>query len=246
MMATKTYAQICKAVVMGLVALGATRVEGHCDTMDGPVVVDAKAALANADVRGVLKWVTPEHEDEIRAAFDKTLAVRVKGPDARALADMYFFETLVRIHRAGEGAPYTGLKPVGTDPGPAISAADRALATGDVDALAKRIGEQAETGVRERFARAIQTKPYADKDTKAGREFVAAYVEFVHYVERLHQAVTGHGGHHAEGASETQQQVGNTPRSTYPIAQSSTLRQADTLKPMHCSVRQNALYSLSF
>jgi hypothetical protein len=44
--------------------------------------------------------------------FTKTLAVRKQSKEAKELADMYFFETLVRIHCAGEGAPYTGLKPV--------------------------------------------------------------------------------------------------------------------------------------
>ena len=34
---------------------------------------------------------------------------------------------------------------------------------------------------------------------EAGREFVAAYVEYVHYVEGLHQAAQGAGHHHEEG-----------------------------------------------
>jgi hypothetical protein len=85
----------------------------HCDTLDGPVVMTAKAALEKGDVTPVLKWVRKEDEKEIREQFKKTLTVRAKGPEAKELADMYFFETLVRIHRAGEGAPYTGLKSAG-------------------------------------------------------------------------------------------------------------------------------------
>lgn len=190
------------ALAAACTTLAAQRVEAHCDTMDGPVVVDAQVALAKADVSGVLKWIKAEHEEEIRTAFKKTLAVRDKGPDARELADMYFFETLVRIHRAGEGAPYTGLKPAGTDPGPAVTAADRALETGNIDELAKRIGEHAEAGVRERFARAIKTKQHANNNTEAGREFVEAYVVFVHYVKGLHSTIVGHGGHHTEAEAE--------------------------------------------
>jgi hypothetical protein len=82
----------------------------HCDTLEGPVVMTAKAALDKGDVTPVLKWVKKEHEGEIREAFKNTLAVRKMSPEARKLADKYFFETLVRIHRAGEGAPYTGLQ----------------------------------------------------------------------------------------------------------------------------------------
>ncbi len=201
-MATKRHGYFYHALVVGAVILSGARVEAHCDTMDGPVVVDAKAALAKADVSGVLKWVKAEQEKDIRSAFKKTLGVRAKGPDARELADLYFFETLVRVHRAGEGAPYTGIKPAGTDPGPAVSAADRALEQGNVDELAKRIGELAEAGVRERFARANEAKEHANHNTEAGREFVEAYVVFVHYVEGLHNTVAGHGGHRAESEAE--------------------------------------------
>ena len=42
----------------------------------------------------------------------------------KELSDQFFIKTLVRVHRAGEGAPYTGIRPAGTDLGPAIPAAD--------------------------------------------------------------------------------------------------------------------------
>jgi hypothetical protein len=203
-MKTKKRRYFSVVLVVGCTALANQRVEAHCDTIDGPVVVDAQAALAKADVSGVLKWIKAEHEEEIRTAFEKTLAVRANGSDARELADMYFFETLVRIHRAGEGAPYTGLKPAGTDPGPAVTAADRALKQGNVDELAKRIAEHAEAGVRKRFASAIEMKQHADHNTEAGRAFVDAYVAFVHYVEGLHNTIQGDGDHHTEGEVDGQ------------------------------------------
>lgn len=156
----------------------------HCDTLDGPVVMTAKKALEKGDVTPVLKWVKKEHEAEIREMFGKTLAVRTKGADAKELADMYFFETLVRIHRAGEGAPYTGLKPAGKlDFG--IAQADKSLETGSADELIKTITNQAGEGIRKRFAHAMEKKKDADKSVDAGREFVEAYVEFLHYVERI-------------------------------------------------------------
>jgi hypothetical protein len=114
------------------------RVEAHCDTMDGPVVKAAQAALEKGNVTPVLKWVKPPQEADVRAAFQKTLAVRGLGREARDLADQYFFETLVRLHREGEGAPYTGLKPAGAVE-PVVAAADKALEAGSVEELTREI-----------------------------------------------------------------------------------------------------------
>jgi hypothetical protein len=81
-----------------------------------------------------LIWVEDKDEAEIRTAFEQTLAVRALSTQARELADR-FFETLVRVHRAGEGEPFTGLKPAGRDLGPAIAAADEAVRVGSVEAV---------------------------------------------------------------------------------------------------------------
>jgi len=182
--------------VLGAI-LAARPVLAHCDTADGPVVATAKVALEKRDITPVLKWVKPEAEPEIRAAFARALAVRQKGPDAQALADQFFFENLVRIHRAGEGAPYTGILPTGTPVEPAIALADQALGSGNADKLVKAITNHVEEGIRERFARAAATKKLADASVAAGREFVEAYVELTHYVERLHLNATTSASAHA-------------------------------------------------
>ncbi len=166
----------------------------HCDTLDGPVVSTARIALEKGDVTPVLKWVKKEDEKEIRDQFDKTVAVRKQGKEAKELADMYFFETLVRIHRAGEGAPYTGLKP-GEAVEPSVAAADKALESGSSDKLVKLITGAVEKGIRDRFAHAFETKKHADHTVDAGRKFVEAYVEFTHYVERLHMDAERPSGH---------------------------------------------------
>lgn len=178
---------ICLAISMIVPRIG----WAHCDTLDGPVIATAKTALEKGDVTPVLKWVKKENEGEIRDAFKKTMGVRTKGPEAKDLADMYFFETLVRVHRAGEGAPYTGLKPAGTDLGPAIAGADKALETGSADEVVKLIANDVSAGIRDRFAIAYEKKKHADESVEAGREFVEAYVTYVHYVEGLHQAARG-------------------------------------------------------
>jgi hypothetical protein len=167
----------------------------HCDTLDGPVVSEARAALESGDVTPLLKWVRADDEGEIRSAFERTRSVRNLNPEARDLADTYFFETLVRIHRAGEGAPFAGLKPAG-NVDPAVALADKALEAGSPEKLSAALVNHLAEGVHERFERAAAAKKHAADSVEAGRAFVAAYVEFTHYVEALHQAVVGATSHH--------------------------------------------------
>jgi hypothetical protein len=192
------------AVVAISIAVGATPARAHCDTLNGPVVIAARLALEKGDVTPVLKWVKPEAEAEIRAAFRQTLAVRKAGPQARDLADRYFFETLVRIHRAGEGAPYTGLKPATTPVEPAVQAADKALdGTGSIDAVVKLVAGDITSGIRHRWQRAEEARKHANDSVEAGRRYVEAYVEYVHYVENLHVAASTAHSEHAGEATQT-------------------------------------------
>jgi hypothetical protein len=185
------------ALAWGLIGLGAGPALAHCDGLDGPVVRAAEKALDSRNINVVLIWVRPEDEKEVRAAFEQTLAVRPLGTQAKALADRYFFETVVRLHRTGEGAAYTGLKPAGRDVGPIIPAADRAVETGSADALIKMVLGHADRELRAHFAEVNRTKSFKVDDVVAGRDYVKAYVEFLHYVERLHDAIAtaahGHG-----------------------------------------------------
>ena len=174
----------------------------HCDTIDGPVVKDARLALEKKDITPILKWVHSADEQKIRDAFQKTLAVSDKGAESKELSEKYFFETLVRIHRAGEGAPYTGLKP-GEAVDPAVALADKALKTGSVDKLVDVLTSAMAKGIRERFQHTRETLKNVDKSTAAGREFVNAYVVFTHYVEGLHAIIKGEGGHHDTAKGES-------------------------------------------
>jgi hypothetical protein len=167
----------------------------HCDTLDGPVIETARSALEKGDVTPVLKWVPKEHEQEIRDVFSQTLVVRVQGKAARELADRFFFETLVRVHRAGEGAPYTGLKSASTVE-PAIAAADKSLQSGSVDDLADKISNAVRQGIKKRFNAALEKKKHEDDSVEAGREFVAAYVQYVHFIEGIHNLVAKGAEHH--------------------------------------------------
>ena len=157
--------------------------------------------MKRGDPAPVLKWVDKEHEAEIRDAFEQTMAVRGKGDDAKALADRYFFETLVRIHRAGEGEAFTGLKPA-TNVDPGITAADRALQSGSAKELATHMSAAIAEGVQKRFAAAVERKKHAAGSVVAGREYVDAYVDYIHFVESVNR-LASHGAshlHHESGA----------------------------------------------
>jgi hypothetical protein len=180
----------------------------HCDTMDGPVIKATQEALETNNLNYVLLWVRPQDEPEIRQAFEHTLEVRKLNTEARQLADRFFFETVVRIHREGEGAAYTGLKAAGADLGPAISAADQALESGSLAEVERVLIHALRDGLRERYQKVMAARGFDPNDVAAGRAFVAAYVPYVHYVEGLWEAAraTPHGHYpgHAKQAAGAQ------------------------------------------
>lgn len=188
------------AVALACLALTPSGVLAHCDGMDGPVVQAAQRALETGDPAFALIWVQEGDEPEIRTAFERTLAVRALNPQARDLADRFFFETLVRIHRAGEGAPFTGLKPAGRDLGPAIPAADEAIRARSIDPVARLLAGALQERLREHFEAVTAKQAFRADDVAAGRAYVKAYVEFIHFVERLYEATAAAPhGHFTEG-----------------------------------------------
>lgn len=181
-----------KHIVQSLVLLAMILVSGseafaHCDTMDGPVVKAAQRALVTKNVNLVLIWVQKKDEPEIKQRFQQALAVRRLNREARELADNYFFETVVRLHRAGEGEPYTGIKPAGTDFGPIVPVVDKALQDGSLAALLKLFAVTEHSEIQKRFSDAMSKKNFDRNNVEAGREYVKAYVSFLHHVEHLYE-----------------------------------------------------------
>jgi hypothetical protein len=180
-------------VVMGLIAIPVL-LRGHCDTLGGPVVKDGRAALETGKIAPVLKWVKKEHEAELRRVFDEALSVRAKGADAAELADRHFLETLVRLHRMGEGAPYTGLKDAPAEP--IVALADKALAAGSEQAMLKALDKHLAEVLAGKFQRVLAASKAKDTSVEAGREYVEAYVAYTHYLEAVHAAIVGSGQDH--------------------------------------------------
>ena len=152
--------------------------------MTGPVVRAARVALERNDVTPLLVWVMEAQENEVRRAFEKTMAVRSLNAAAQELADRYFLETIGRLHRAGVAEPFTGLKDA-AEKDDVVESAEEALESGVIDHLVKRVTDRVAVGIRERFARAMAAQESADRDVAAGRRYVQTYIEFTHYIEAL-------------------------------------------------------------
>lgn len=191
----RTIPSLCAAALsLALVVVVGTPnyAAAHCDTFDGPVVQDARKALAAGDVTPVLKWVSAKDEKSIKGAFEKALAAQ--GKKQQQAAERKFFESLVRVHRAGEGAPFTGLKPAG-EIEPVIAQADKSLRDGTPDGLVGMVNDTVSKGIRQRYEKVAEAFKHKDESVLKGREYVAAYVEYTHYVERLQLAAGGHEAH---------------------------------------------------
>lgn len=167
----------------------------HCDTMDGPLIKDAKIAIDKNNVNYVLKWVQQENETEIREAFSLAMKVRKSGADAQLLADKYFFETVVRLHRNGEGVPYTGIKPSGTPIDEKVLAADKSIEKGTLSPLEDLVPKEMLPELQERFGKAMALKNFDVNNITAGREYIEAYVQFFKYAEGEAEEHVNHEAH---------------------------------------------------
>lgn len=168
----------------------------HCDSLDGPVVKAAAAALEAHSVELVLPYVPSEAETEVRQKFEQAISVE-RLPEAKRLAHEWFFENVVRIHRAGEGAPYTGLKPAGLGHGPVVPVAERAVETGDPGELVALLTEMVETAVRERFEHVMRLKAHVNGDLAANRAYVEAMLGLEVWSHSIHEAL--HADPHEHG-----------------------------------------------
>lgn len=155
----------------------------HCDTADGPAVTDGRRALETGNINLALKWIQSDAEAELAEVFDKARAVRKLGPQAAEVADRLFLETLVRLHRMGEGVGFTGIQPSGSTVDPIVVAADRALDMGEDRELMALAPAERRDELHRRFIVALGKKAFDVDDVPAARDFVAAYVSFFKFAE---------------------------------------------------------------
>jgi len=193
---------IAPLIILSLLILSTNVTFAHCDTMDGPVIKDAKNAIAKNNINYVLKWIQPQDENELKNAFLLMMKVRILSPDATILADKYFFETLVRLHRSGEGVPFTGVKPSGTPIDEKILAADKSIETGNLSPLKELVPKELIPELEKRFIKVMSLKDYDANNVEAGRAYIESYVQFFKFAEGeeenhnvVHQEGTSHTGH---------------------------------------------------
>ena len=184
-----------KRIATLLAALRPVVVQAHCDTAEGPAVTDGRTSLATGNLNHALKWIPADGEAELREVFEKALKVRTLGTDAAELADRLFLETLVRIHRMGEGVGFTGIQPAGTQIDPVVTAADEAIARGSADDLLPLVPDERRAELHRRFDVAMAVKDFDVDDVAAGRRYLAAYVAFFTYAEGEEHEHDGHEGH---------------------------------------------------
>jgi len=190
------------AIVLALVL--PKKASAHCDTMDGPTAIDGKKALEENNFNYAAKWISPEHEEEVSKIFEQSIKVRKLSSEAQELADRYFLENLVRIHRAGEGAPFTGLKPSGIPIDEKVAAADKSIEIGDLSPLEGLISHEEMHELEERFKKAMALKDFDVNDVEAGRKYIDAYVSFFKFAEGEEHEHGNQHGHESQHGHEKQ------------------------------------------
>ncbi len=167
----------------------------HCDTMDGPVAVAAREALDTGNVNLILPYVAEDAEDELKGDFRRALSVRGAGGETGELAELWFIENTVRLHRRGEGAAYTGMKPAGLDWGPVIPRTEEAIERGDPSEVITFLQDAVEEVIRGKFAEVMGARAYDENDVPAARRYVHAMLDFTLFSAHLYLYMQGEEGH---------------------------------------------------
>ena len=175
-------------IVALLAVIVSNPASAHCDSYDGPVIKDATRALETNNVNLVLKWITDDQEQEIIPLFNKTYNLKNGDKEVYAIVEKHFFETLVRLHRETEGAPYTGLKPAGTTK-QIIQLTDKALEKGDVNDFLAKFNSHIDKVVREKYQKVAELNKVKDNSKEQGRAFEEAYVDYTHTIKALHEII---------------------------------------------------------
>lgn len=183
-------------IVFGWMLFGAIPASAHCDSYDGPVIKDAAKALETNNVNLVMKWITAEQEKEIVPLFNKTYALKSGDKEVYNIVEKHFFETLVRLHRETEGAPYTGLKPAGTTK-QIIQLSDHAIDGKNVEDLLTKLNNHIGKVIKEKYEKVAALDKVKDDAPEKGRDYVKAYVDYTHTLEAIHDIVEQGGLHSA-------------------------------------------------
>jgi hypothetical protein len=131
------------------------------------------------------------------------MTVRKQGnKEAIDIADLSFYGTVVRLHREGEGASYTGLKPAGLNWSPVLPKVEKAMEKGYPNELVEFLSGAVEEQVNDRLKRFMETKNYDDNDVAAAREHVEAMLDLELYSHNLYMNIKHENGRGEESESK--------------------------------------------
>jgi hypothetical protein len=170
---------VCSIVFAATVC--SPRAAAERDLADEIVAQAARDALRTGDFTPIVIWVQKPQEQALHAAFRQTQAVRVLNREARELADEYFVDVAVRLHREAERDLFDG---------PARRAATRALAEHDGEIVVDVIVDRMRANLRARLRDVAQRRDFARGDVAGGRAYVASYTAFLRYAAALYAAAT--------------------------------------------------------
>lgn len=184
--------------VLSLIALfslmGTQQASAHCDSFDGPALIDAAKALETNNVELIKKWILAEDEAVVVPLFHKTYSLKDGDAEVYEIVKTHFYETFVRLHREMEGATFTGLKPAGTTAHITVMS-DKALENGNFEGLLAALNKHVNGQLTEKYEKTAALYRVKDRSVEDGRAYVAAYVDYTHAVEAVHDILEG-GGHH--------------------------------------------------
>lgn len=184
--------------VLSLIALfslmGTQQASAHCDSFDGPALIDAAKALETNNVELIKKWILAEDEAVVVPLFHKTYSLKDGDAEVYEIVKTHFYETFVRLHREMEGATFTGLKPAGTTAHITVMS-DKALENGNFEGLLVALNKHVNGQLTEKYEKTAALYRVKDRSVEDGRAYVAAYVDYTHAVEAVHDILEG-GGHH--------------------------------------------------
>jgi hypothetical protein len=182
------------SIILFISLLGIQPASAHCDSFDGPALLDAAKALETNNVELIKKWIRVEDEAAVVPLFHKTYSLKDGDPMVYEIVRTHFYETFVRLHREMEGAPFTGLKAAGTTAHITVMS-DNALESGDFKALLTALNRHINGQLMEKYEKVSALYPVKDRSVEEGRAYVSAYIDYTHAVEAVHDILETGGMH---------------------------------------------------
>ncbi len=189
-------------LLLAVFLLAPAGLRAHCDRVNGPVAKSARQALKTGQFKPVAIWIGEEQEAALQDRFESSLKAYRAGGPGKKVAKSYFMSEAIRLHRAAEGMPFTGLKPASELPID-LKLAEKARETGDVQPVVDLLSSELEQKVKKWFktSREARRQWEQQQNVETGRKWADAYVKYIIYVHKLYQKIMAGPPHGVGGKS---------------------------------------------